>query len=77
MAEAWRKDTTETKDAVCSLDGEKVSIIHRRIEVPRRKSDPSMLRVDCWDCSRAKSCKNEDCLGRVRNGMVKSWVEEK
>lgn len=75
MAEAMRKDTTESIEATCSLNGEKVTIAHRRIEVPRRKSDPSLLRIDSWDCSKAKNCENTDCLGKLRNGMTRCWNE--
>jgi len=70
------KDTKETKEAVCLLDGEKVSVIHRCIEVLEREGDPATLRMDSWNCNRSKSCKSINCIGKTRTGTVKNWVKE-
>lgn len=71
-----RKDTKETLDALCVLDQQAIKITHRRIEVPGRQSDPSFLRVDSWDCSKAKGCKKDDCLAKTRSGIAKYWQQD-
>lgn len=70
------KDTHETKEAICLLDGDNVSIAHRCIEVPSRPGDRAFLRIDSWDCSKAGNCKSPDCVGRVRTGTVRNWKEQ-
>lgn len=70
------KDTRDTKEAVCLLSGENVSIDHRCLEVPGRPGDRAFLRIDSFNCTKANSCGNPACVGRVRTGTVRNWKEQ-
>lgn len=68
-----RKENEETITGTCSLNHKKVSIKHKRIEVSNRPGDPTFLRMDSWYCDNAETCSNADCLGKVRDGLIKYW----
>lgn len=73
---ALTKDTRETKEAVCLLNGEDVSIAHRCLEVPGRPGDRMFLRIDSWSCDKAESCESPACVGKIRTGTVRNWNEK-